>query len=61
MKIIPPDDIPVCPVCGGEWRYHDGFLGYESLLCSKCGLDINDHRENLRRKELLDKCITIVV
>ena len=33
---------PVCPNCGGEWEYYDGSLGYESLKCNVCNIDIND-------------------
>jgi uncharacterized protein (DUF983 family) len=33
-----------CPHCGGEWKWYDGCLGYESLVCKKCGLDIQDIR-----------------
>jgi hypothetical protein len=28
--------------CEHEWHYYDGWLGYESLVCSKCQVDIND-------------------
>jgi hypothetical protein len=28
--------------CGGIYEYYDGFLGYESLVCNKCGKDIKD-------------------
>ena len=29
--------------CGNTiFRYYDGCLGYESFICSKCGMDIND-------------------
>ena len=28
--------------CGGIFVYYDGLLGYESLVCNKCKLDIND-------------------
>lgn len=31
-----------CPKCGGAWKFYDGALGYESQVCSKCGVDIND-------------------
>ena len=36
--------IEACPCCGwkGEWVYYDGALGYESMICPKCRLDIND-------------------
>lgn len=33
-----------CPVCLGKLKFYDGMLGYESLVCEKCGLDINDWR-----------------
>lgn len=28
--------------CQHEWEYYDGWLGYESLGCKLCGVDIND-------------------
>ena len=36
--------ISTCPCCGwtGKWIYYDGALGYESLICPKCRLDVND-------------------
>jgi hypothetical protein len=32
-------------VCEHDWQYYDGCLGYESLKCSKCHIDINDFKE----------------
>jgi hypothetical protein len=47
---------PVCPMCGGEWKYYDGALGYESLICDGGGkhaeVDINDL--NVSAFELLE-------
>lgn len=33
-----------CPKCEElrEFKFYDGALGYESLVCSKCGFDAND-------------------
>jgi len=28
--------------CGGIYVYYNGALGYESLVCNKCNIDIND-------------------
>ena len=28
--------------CTHVWKWHDGCLGYESQVCTKCGVDIND-------------------
>jgi len=28
--------------CGGTYKWYDGCLGYESLVCDKCGRDIQD-------------------
>lgn len=25
------------------WKYYDGALGYESMVCSVCGIDIADY------------------
>ncbi len=33
---------PVCPTDGSAWSFYDGALGYESLTCPTCGIDIND-------------------
>ena len=33
---------PVCPECGKLWTYYDGALGYESLSCKFCDIDIAD-------------------
>jgi len=33
---------PVCPEDGSPWQFYDGALGYESLTCPQCGMDIND-------------------
>ncbi len=35
-------DYPVCPEDGSAWKFYDGILGYESLKCPACGIDIND-------------------
>lgn len=34
----------VCPCCrwDGKWIRYDGCVGYESLICPKCLLDVND-------------------
>ena len=36
--------ITACPQCGyaGTWKYYDGCLGYESLVCPHCHLDVRD-------------------
>lgn len=34
--------IKKCPSCGGNWRYYEVALGYESRTCSRCNLDIQD-------------------
>lgn len=36
--------ITACPQCGytGKWKYYDGCLGYESLVCPQCNLDVRD-------------------
>ena len=36
--------ITACPQCGyaGKWKYYDGCLGYESLVCPHCNLDVRD-------------------
>ncbi len=26
-----------CPKCGTELKFYDGALGYEALICNKCG------------------------
>lgn len=33
-----------CPKCEKlrEFKFYDGALGYESMVCSKCGFDAND-------------------
>ncbi len=33
-----------CPKCKKlkEFKFYDGALGYESLVCSKCGFDMKD-------------------
>ena len=33
-----------CPKCKElkEFKFYDGLLGYESIVCSKCGFDAND-------------------
>lgn len=36
------NEFPVCPECGGKWQDYHGLLGYESLQCRRCDLDIND-------------------
>ena len=30
-----------------NWVYYDGCLGYESMVCSICGIDINELKEKL--------------
>lgn len=34
--------IPFCPKCGCKFEYYSGCLGYESMVCPKCKLDIQD-------------------
>lgn len=34
--------VPQCPRCRGAWARYDGALGYQSLICKRCGLDIGD-------------------
>ena len=31
--------------CAHEWRYYHGVLGYETELCTRCGVDWNDLQE----------------
>ncbi len=31
--------------CGGIFVFYNGCLGYESLVCNKCKIDINDIKE----------------
>lgn len=31
-----------CPKCGGAMLFYDGCLGYESIVCKRCGYDVND-------------------
>lgn len=28
--------------CVHEWHYYDGWLGYESYVCGKCNVGINE-------------------
>ena len=28
-----------------QWEFYDGALGYESMVCKHCGVDINDLEE----------------
>ena len=35
----------ICPKCRNEeLKYYHGMLGYESVVCPKCGLDYNDEK-----------------
>jgi uncharacterized protein (DUF983 family) len=33
-----------CPKCKElrEFKFYDGFIGYESIVCAECGFDAND-------------------
>ena len=31
-----------CPLCNGKWRFYDGALGYENLVCKNCNFDIQE-------------------
>jgi transcription initiation factor TFIIIB Brf1 subunit/transcription initiation factor TFIIB len=42
---------PTCPKCGGKWVYYDGAMGYESMVCNKCGVDIADFRLSPERPD----------
>ena len=33
-----------CALCDGVLKYYDGALGYESMICDSCGVDVNDLR-----------------
>lgn len=33
--------VECCPLCGGSWRFYEGSLGYETLICTRCRFDIN--------------------
>lgn len=35
-----------------EWAFYDGCIGYESLVCLKCGIDINDLKDKLTPEQL---------
>lgn len=35
-------EVNKCPLCGGSWRYYNGCLGYESLVCEVCRFDIKE-------------------
>jgi len=50
--------IKACPQCGdtGRWKYYDGCLGYESLVCAKCGLDVNDIKIVVNYKQEVVEC-----
>ena len=51
MKTITPYNLPKLKTeqeiksCVHEWALYDGCLGYESLVCLKCGIDKNDLKE----------------
>lgn len=34
MGVITPD---TCPKCGAKIKFYDGALGYEAIICPKCG------------------------
>lgn len=34
--------VPKCPKCGGNWKFYDGALGYESFVCGGCKYDFNE-------------------
>ena len=40
--------------CGGALKYHHGFLGYESMICARCGLDVRDDLERQHAEALID-------
>ena len=51
MKTITPFSLPQLKTeqeikrCQHKWVLYDGSIGYESLVCLKCGIDKNDLRE----------------
>lgn len=36
--------------CEHDFRFYEGCIGYESWVCSKCGLDINEATGEERKK-----------
>lgn len=53
MKTITPNDLKNIPNTNKEhkhnWVFYNGCLGYESLVCSVCGIDINDLNEDEKK------------
>ena len=51
MKTITPFSLPERKTeqdinkCQHEWVLYNGCIGYESLVCLKCGIDKNDLKE----------------
>lgn len=44
-------------LCGGELVYYDGCLGYEAMVCQKCGFywDATSEEEQQKQKEVYIK------
>ena len=33
-----------------QWEWYDGMLGYQSRVCSKCGVDWNDLQKKKKKR-----------
>jgi hypothetical protein len=49
----------LCPKCQTELKFHDGFLGYEAIYCSKCGY-FADHEIEGQDNAFIEKKIEVV-
>ena len=40
--------------CGGQLKYYDGALGYEAMVCQKCGEHWDDMSREDYQKHLIE-------